>query len=105
MIVILKPCRKEIEAFPEVIRGDLADALARLEAGLTISLPLSRPMPAIGPGVHELRLKWRSGTYRVVYALSTRGAVCVLHAFKKTTQATSSRNLELSRKRLKEVRP
>jgi phage-related protein len=104
VIVILKPCRKEIEAFPEEIRGDLADALARLDAGLTLSLPLSRPMPAIGRGVHELRLKDRSGVYRVVYALGTRGAVHVLHAFKKTTQATSARNLELARTRLKEVR-
>ncbi len=104
MIVILKPCRKEIEAFPEEIRGDLADALARLDAGLMLSLPLSRPMPAIGRGVHELRLKDRSGVYRVVYVLGTRGLVYVLHAFKKTTQATSARNLELARTRLEEVR-
>src|SRR5439155_12192870 len=65
---VLKACRKEIETFPEEIRGDLADALARLDAGLTLSIPLSRPMP-IGQGVHELRLKARSGAYRVVYAL------------------------------------
>ena len=104
MIVILKPCRKEIEAFPEEIRGDLADALARLDAGLMLSLPMSRPMPAIGRGVHELKLKNRSGVYRVVYALVTRGTVYVLHAFKKTTQETSARNLELARTRLKEVR-
>lgn len=104
MVVILKPCRKEIEAFPEEIRGDLADALARLDAGLMLSLPLSRPMPAIGRGVHELRLKNRSGAYRVVYVLDTRGAVFVLHAFKKATRATSARNLELARTRLKEVR-
>ena len=104
MIVILKPCRREIEAFPEGIRGDLADALARLDAGLTLSLPLSRPMPAIGRGAHEIRLRDRSGVYRVVYALDARGAVYVLHAFKKTTQATSARNLELARTRLKEVR-
>jgi phage-related protein len=104
VIVILKPCRKEIEAFPVETRGDLADALARLDAGLTLSLPLSRPMPAIGRGVHELRLRDRSGVYRVVYALGTRGGVHVLHAFKKTTQATSARNLELARTRLKEVR-
>ena len=61
-------------------------------------------MPAIGRGVHELRLRSRSGVYRVVYALGTRGVVYVLHAFKKTTQATSARNLELARMRLKEVR-
>lgn len=104
MIVILKPCRKEIEALPEDIRGDLADALARLDAGLMLSLPLSRPMPAIGRGVHELRLRDSSGVFRVVYALGSRGTVHVLHAFKKTTQATSARNLELARTRLKEAR-
>lgn len=104
MIVILKACRKKIEAFPEKIRGDLADALARLDAGLGLSMPLSRQMPDIGRGVHELRLKERSGAYRVVYALVQRGTVHVLHAFKKTTQSTSARDLELARKRLKEVR-
>jgi phage-related protein len=104
VIVILTPCRKEIEAFPEKIRGDLADALARLDVGLMLSFPLSRPMPAIGRGVHELRLKDRTGTYRVVYALGTRGSVYVLHAFKKSTQATSARNLDLARIRLKEIR-
>ena len=103
MIVILKSCRKEIEALPEEIRGDLADALARLDAGLALSLPLSRPMPGIGQGVHELRLKDRSGAYRVVYALVQRDAVHVLHAFKKTTRGTSARNLDLAGKRLKEV--
>jgi phage-related protein len=104
MIVILRACRRELEAFPEEIRGDLADALARLDAGLTLSLPLSRPMPAIGRGVHELRLKDRSGAYRVVYVLSTHGQVHVLCAFKKTSQATSARDLGLARMRLKEVR-
>ena len=104
MIIIQKACRKEVETFPEEIRGDLADALARLDAGLPLSMPLSRPMSGIGRGVHELRLKARSGAYRVVYALVQRGIVHVLHAFKKTTQETPARNLELARKRLKEVR-
>ena len=104
MVVIPKACRREIEALPEVIRGDLADALARLDAGLMLSMPLSRPMPSVGRGIHELRLKDRSGAYRVVYALLQRGTVHVLHAFKKTTQATPLKNLELVRKRLREVR-
>ena len=54
--------------------------------------------------MHELRLKARSGAYRVVDALVFRGSVHVLHAFKKTTQATPERNLSLARQRLKEVR-
>ena len=104
MVIIPKACQREIETFPDEIRGDLADALARLDAGLALSMPLSRPMPGVGQGVHELRLTARSGAYRVVYALVQRGTIHVLHAFKKATQATSARNLELARKRLKEVR-
>jgi phage-related protein len=60
-------------------------------------------MPSIGPGVHELRLKDRSGIYRVIYALVRAGTIHVLHAFKKTTEATPTKNLELARKRLKEA--
>ncbi len=32
-------------------------------------MPLSRPMPSVGKGVHELRFRERSGIYRVVYVL------------------------------------
>jgi len=60
-------------------------------------------MPSIGRGVHELRLKERSGQYRVVYALVIRGTTHVLHAFKKTAQATLSRNVELAKRHFKEV--
>jgi phage-related protein len=87
------------------VRGDLADALARLDAGLMLTMPLSRAMPDIGRGVHELRLRDRSGHYRVIYALIRRGAVHLLHAFKKTTQATPQRHIDLARKRLKETTP
>jgi len=69
-----------------------------------LSMPLSRPMPSIGRGAHELRLKDRSGVYRVVYALVRSGTIYVVHAFKKTTQQTPLRHMELARKRLKEVR-
>ena len=105
MIKVLKVCRREIEGLPEEVRGDLADALARLDAGLVLTMPLSRPMPSIGRGAHELRLRDRSGTYRIVYALIQRGTVHVLHAFKKTTATTPARNLDLAMKRLKEVQP
>src|SRR5262245_58624816 len=71
------------------VRGDLADALARLDAGLMLAMPLSRAMPSIGRAVHELRLRDRSGHYRVIYALGRRGTVHILHAFKKTTQTNN----------------
>ena len=103
MIIVLKACQRELRRFPDEVRGDLADVLARLDAGLTLSMPLSRPMPSIGSRVHEVRLRHRSGQYRVIYVLVRHGAVYVLHAFRKTTRATPIASIELARQRLKEV--
>ena len=55
MITIVKQCEKELKDFPIPVREDLADALAMLDEGINLSMPLSRPIPSIGKGVHELR--------------------------------------------------
>jgi len=89
---------------PVAVREDLADAVARLEQGHSLSMPLSRPMPSIGAGVHELRFRARSGAFRVIYAVVTRSGLVLLHAFKKTAEKTPQRNIEIARARLKEVR-
>lgn len=104
MINILKQCRKEIREFPDDVRGDLADALARLEEGHVLSMPLSRPMPSIGNGVHELRFRDRSGIYRVIYFLAGAGVIHLLHAFEKKSQQTLLQNVEVAKKRLREVK-
>lgn len=103
MIRILERCRREFFEFPEEVRADLADALARLQEGHLLSMPLSRPMPSIGRGVHELRFRDRSGIYRVVYYLAGAGMIYVLHAFKKKTRETPWQNLSIAKKRLQEV--
>lgn len=103
MLNILKRCEKEIADFPGDVRSDLADAIARLEEGHTLSMPLSRPMPSIGKGVHELRLRDRSGIYRIIYFLAGKGIIHLLHGFSKKTQQTPIQNIELAKKRLKEI--
>ena len=103
MVVIDRRCRHELSRMPVEILQDAADALAQLDAGLKLSMPLSRPMPAIASGAHELRLKDASGQYRVLYAFRGSGDVHVLHAFKKTTEATSNSNLAVARHRLRIV--
>lgn len=100
LIVVVSGCGREIEELPEEVRADLADALARLDAGLKLSMPLSRPMPSIGRGVHELRLKDRSGQYRVTYAFVVRGTTHVLHAFRKTRRATPQWHIALVQGRM-----
>ena len=104
MISPLPQCAKEIAEFPEEVREDLADALARLDEGHTLSMPLSRPMTSIGKGVHELRFRDRAGIYRVIYVLVGAGAIYLVHAFVKKDKRTPMPNIDLAKRRLKELR-
>ena len=62
-----------------------------------------KPMPTIGAGVEELRIREKSGAYRVIYTARREDAVYVLHAFQKKTQTTSRRDLELARQRFSQL--
>ncbi len=66
-------------------------------------MPIARPMPSLAAGVSELRLKGQDGSYRVFYYTATLQGVLVFHAFLKKTQRTPSRELDLARKRFKEL--
>ena len=58
-----------------------------------------KPMPSIGKGVEEIRVRDDTGAYRVIYTARLADAVYVLHAFQKKTQATSKRDIELAKQR------
>ena len=103
MLETLKQCQRELSAWPEDLKGDLADALAKLERGVILSMPLSRQMQSIGKGVSELRFWDRSGVYRVVYWIAASRRIWLIHAFKKKSQATSMINIKTSRERLKRI--
>lgn len=101
MISIVKQCEKELKEFPERVREDLADALALLDEGLNLSMPLSRPMPSIEKGAHELRFRDRSGIFRVIYYIRKQADIMLIHAFQKKSQQTPQENIELAKQRLK----
>ncbi len=59
-------------------------------------------MPSIGPGVSELRI--HTGLeHRVFYIAKFREGLYVLHAFQKKTRKTPKGEIELARRRLREV--
>ncbi|MGD0831950.1 MAG: type II toxin-antitoxin system RelE/ParE family toxin [Terracidiphilus sp.] len=62
-----------------------------------------KPMPSIGRGVEEIRVRDDSGAYRVIYTARMADAVYVLHVFQKKTQATSKRDLDLAKKRFQQL--
>ncbi len=50
--------------------------------------------------IWELRLKARSGDYRVLYATVSERRILVLHGFQKTTKQTPARDLRTAEGRL-----
>lgn len=86
-----------LRAFPADARQDAGFQLDSVQRG---EQPADfKPMPSVGPGVEELRVRDDSGAYRVIYLARRREAVYVLHALQKKTQATARSDIELARKR------
>jgi phage-related protein len=92
-----------IRSFPKTDRRALGEAVLDLQQGQRLGMPLSRSMPVVGPGVHELRVRDERGIYRAFYILKFGLGVIVFHAFEKNTQKTSTRDIQLARRRLQEV--
>lgn len=62
-----------------------------------------KPMPGIGNGVAEIRIRDSSGAYRVVYVAKFAEAIYVLHVFTKKRQKTASADIGLARARYREL--
>ena len=71
--------------------------------GESLTMPHARPMPAVFAGVSELRVKGEDGIFRVFYYTASPRGVLVFHAFVKKTQRTPPLEIELARKRFKEL--
>ena len=95
--------RDAIRDFPEEVRRELGKAIFDLQKGEKLSMPLSRPMPSVASGVEELRVRDRSGAYRVFYYTRLADSVVIFHAFVKKTQQTPMHEIVLAQKRLKEM--
>lgn len=95
--------QKAIRQFPKDVRWRLGRRLYQLQLGEPLEMPHSRPMPSVAAGVGELRIQGEDGAYRTFYyTLAARG-ILVFHAFAKKTRQTSATEIELGRKRLKEL--
>jgi phage-related protein len=71
--------------------------------GELIGMPDSRPMPGVAAGVSELRVGTTDGSFRAFYYTASVRGVLVFHAFAKKTRRTPPLEIELARKRLKEL--
>lgn len=99
----MKPLRflgnslEQLREFPEDARQDAGYQLDKVQRG---EQPDDfKPMPSIGRGVEEIRVRDDRGTYRVIYTARLIDAVYVLHAFQKKTRSTAKREIDIARER------
>jgi phage-related protein len=97
------PIEEFIQDLSEELRGEFYDAVSLLTAGQILAMPLSRNLSSVHPGLHELRFKDRSGQARIFYFVKRGDAIYLLHAFWKKTQEIPHKELELIKKRIKEI--
>lgn len=103
-VEIIDVCRKELREFPQEILEDFMELLAKLREGLILSMPVARKLSSLGPQIYELRLKDKSGAYRIIYYVKKKDAIYMVHAFKKKAQKTPKKNLDLAARRIKRLK-
>jgi len=82
-------------------RREAGRLLGRVQAGETLGMPHSRPMPSIGRNVNELRVRDEDHNWRIIYRADAR-IVLVIEIFEKKTPTTPKHVIELCRKRLRD---
>lgn len=91
----------QLREFPKAARQAAGYQLDRVQRGLA---PDDwKPMPAVGAGVRELRIRDRAGAFRVIYLATLADRIVVLHAFQKKTQRTAKRDIDLAEKRFRDL--
>jgi phage-related protein len=86
---------------PDSVRHDIGFELMRVQFG---GEPTNfRPMPSVGAGAYEIRVRDESGAYRAIYVAKFETAVYVLHAFQKKSQRTAKMDIELAKVRYRMI--
>lgn len=92
----------EILALPPGLLARFLRYSERMETyGPDLGMPHTR---AMGGGLFELRLKAAEGIARVLYCTLAERRIVVLHQFIKKTDKTPSKELDIARRRMNEVK-
>jgi phage-related protein len=92
----------QLRDFPDSARRQAGHELFQVQKGATPSD--WKPMPTIGAGVCEIRVRDAVGAYRVIYIATLADAIHVLHVFQKRTRKTMKRDLDVASARLRELK-
>lgn len=86
--------------FSREARIEAGKLLGKLQCGVTLSMPDSRPLPSIGSNCHELRIDDGGITWRILVQIRSE-AILVLDVFAKKSEKIPKHVLDAARRRLK----
>ena len=90
-----------IRAFPMQAKRDVGFDLDRVQRGMN---PRDwKPMPSIGKGVREIRVRDETGAYRVIYVANIGERIYVLTAFQKKRQKTPKTEIDKAKRHYAEI--
>jgi phage-related protein len=96
-----EPVRDWLKSLPKDDRQTIGDDLRLLQHGWPVGMPLCRPL---GKGLSELRSTLSSHRIARIILTFFEGALILLHGFIKKDQKTPKTDLDLARKRLRDLR-
>lgn len=95
------PVEDFIEALSKPDKARFAEVLVGLsEFGLSYARVTFKPLRG---KLWEIKFQSPGGGYRMAYVLVEQDEMVILHAFRKSTQKTPIKDLDLAEKRMKEV--
>lgn len=92
--------REQVSGFPDQARRVAGFELWEVQQGAEPSD--WKPMPTVGLGVNEIRVR-AGGAFRLIYVAKFSEAVYVLHAMEKKSRKTGKADIDLARKRFRDL--
>ena len=102
-IVVLRQAEKELKDGPKELMQDIYSLFDELSQGKSLGMPISRPLPLIVRGLHELRLSGKGGEFRVFYFIKIGDAIYIIHAASKKKQAIDKKTIDLLKTRVRSI--
>ena len=102
-IVVLRQAEKELKDGPKELMQDIYSLFDELSQGKSLGMPISRPLPSIVSGLHELRLSGKGGEFRVFYFIKIGDAIYIIHAASKKKQAIDKKTIDLLKTRVRSI--
>jgi len=95
-----EPVREWLKSLPENERKIIGEDIRTVQYGFPMGMPLVKQ---IDKGLYEIRSSLPDKIARVIFTIRDGEVILLLHGFIKKSQKIEKKDLELAKKRLKDI--